>query len=208
MSLRNDIKSLQRRIGVKADGIFGPVSVAACHRLIDRLTLVPAWSEPEKLEKSEDHVFDDRTEKNLSGLTKAAQKKFRPFMARAQAIAAAMGCDYFMISGFRSYAEQNALYAKGRTKPGKKVTNARGGYSNHNFGDAGDNGVFKGGRYLDSYDPKLAARVHRAVAEIADKHGLEWGGNWRSFKDLPHFQVKSGMSMAQKRKAKKEGRLS
>jgi hypothetical protein len=45
----------------------------------------------------------------------------------------------------RSFAEQDALYAQGRTKPGKIVTKARGGFSNHNFGVAFDIGVFKGG---------------------------------------------------------------
>ena len=49
-----------------------------------------------------------------------------------------------VISGLRTYDEQNGLHAKGRTTPGKIVTNARGGYSNHNFGIAFDIGVFEG----------------------------------------------------------------
>jgi len=53
-----------------------------------------------------------------------------------------------IISGLRTYAEQDALYAQGRAKTGPKVTNARGGYSNHNFGIAFDVGVFEGNRYL------------------------------------------------------------
>ncbi|WP_318566507.1 M15 family metallopeptidase [Peribacillus simplex] len=40
--------------------------------------------------------------------------------------------------GFRLFAEQNALLAQGRTKPGNKVTNARGGQSMHNYGLAID----------------------------------------------------------------------
>lgn len=40
--------------------------------------------------------------------------------------------------GFRTYAEQDALYAQGRTAPGKIVTKAKGGISNHNFGLAFD----------------------------------------------------------------------
>lgn len=40
--------------------------------------------------------------------------------------------------GLRTIAEQDALYAQGRTKPGAIVTNARGGYSYHNFGLAVD----------------------------------------------------------------------
>lgn len=41
-------------------------------------------------------------------------------------------------SGYRSFAEQNKLYAQGRTAPGKIVTNAKGGQSNHNYGLAID----------------------------------------------------------------------
>ena len=39
---------------------------------------------------------------------------------------------------YRSIATQNALYAQGRNKPGKRVTNARGGQSAHNYGAAMD----------------------------------------------------------------------
>ncbi|MCL4123502.1 UNVERIFIED_CONTAM: hypothetical protein GTU68_010406 [Idotea baltica] len=130
-------------------------------------------------------------------------------MAEAQARAAVRGVDYFLISGRRTYAEQNALYAKGRTKPGAKVTNARGGYSNHNFGDAGDCGVFKNGRYLDGSSSKterdLAMNIHRMVADVAKRHGLEWGGDWKTFKDFPHFEFPTGLTMAQKRAKVKSG---
>lgn len=102
-----------------------------------------------------------------------------------------MGCDYVAISGTRSCAEQNALFAQGRTKAGKKVTNAKCGESNHNFGIALDFGVFDGGRYLDNDEPTRARRVHAAVGEIAARHGVEWGGNWVTFVDAPHFQVTS-----------------
>ena len=40
--------------------------------------------------------------------------------------------------GLRTYAEQNALYDEGRTTPGRIVTEAKGGYSMHNFGLAVD----------------------------------------------------------------------
>ncbi|WP_442780551.1 M15 family metallopeptidase [Bacillus sp. Au-Bac7] len=42
---------------------------------------------------------------------------------------------YVLITdGYLSYAEQDALYAQGRTKPGEIFTNANGGQSKHNFG--------------------------------------------------------------------------
>jgi peptidoglycan L-alanyl-D-glutamate endopeptidase CwlK len=138
--------------------------------------------------------FDARTEKNLSTLEPKAQILFRGFITEAKGIAAKHGCEYIGISGNRTFAEQDALYAK---RP--KVTNARGGQSNHNFGLAMDFGVFQGSNYLDNDNPKLAEKVHRAVSKIADKYSIEWGGSWDSFKDYPHFEAKSPLSMVHKR---------
>jgi peptidoglycan LD-endopeptidase CwlK len=84
----------------------------------------------------------------------------------------------------RTYAEQDALYAQGRTTAGPKVTNARGGYSNHNFGIAFDVGVFEGGRYLGE-SPK-----YKAVGVLGSELGLEWGGNWKTIVDQPHYQLR------------------
>ena len=89
-----------------------------------------------------------------------------------------------MISGTRTYGEQNALYEQGRSKAGRIVTNARGGYSNHNFGVAFDIGVFEGGRYLDE------SPAYKAVGALGIKLGLEWGGNWKTIQDEPHFQLR------------------
>ena len=58
--------------------------------------------------------------------------------------------DCKIISGSRTYAEQNVIDAQGRTTPGKIVSNAKGGQSLHNFGIAWDVGIFKNGKYLDS----------------------------------------------------------
>jgi peptidoglycan LD-endopeptidase CwlK len=194
MSLISQIKDLQRRVGVVADGIIGPVTVEATLNALPKTTPVPI-----KAGTSAEHGFDPRSEKNLATLRPEVQPVFRSFLARAQAIAASLGFDYVMISGLRSYAAQDKLYAQGRTAPGPQVTKARAGYSNHNFGDAADFGVFKGKAYLDSFDPSRAETVHRAVAVAARFLGLEWGGDWSRFKDFPHFEFSSGLTMAQKR---------
>jgi peptidoglycan L-alanyl-D-glutamate endopeptidase CwlK len=210
MSLRREIQRLQRRVGVRADGIIGPVTVAACHAELDRLTLldddVNVIATRPPLKKAKEFTFDKRTEKNLATLEERAQGLFRPFIAAAQAVAASMGCDYLAISGNRGKEEQDALYAKGRTKPGPKVTNARYGWSNHNFGLALDFGVFRSGKYLDGDDPAKARRVHEAAGELASEHGIEWGGHWKRFKDLPHFEVQVALTMAQKRARLREGK--
>ncbi|MFD2133353.1 M15 family metallopeptidase [Pseudogracilibacillus auburnensis] len=98
--------------------------------------------------------------------------------------------------GYRSHAEQNKLYAKGRTAPGKIVTNARGGQSMHNFGLALD-------FFLTNKAGKTASWTvnanWRRVVEIAKSLGFEWGGDWKSFKDYPHIQMTGGLSLAQLR---------
>ena len=146
-------------------------------------------------------MFDARTEKNLATLDPVAQKKFRPFIQAAKEYVAKQGYDYILISGNRTWKEQDALYAQGRTKPGKIVTNAKGGQSNHNFGAAGDFGVFKDGKYLDDSKPAIADKIHREVGKIAKEHGIEWGGDWKTSKDYPHFEAPVNMTLAQKREA-------
>lgn len=83
-----------------------------------------------------------------------------------------------IICGTRTYAEQDALYNK---RP--KVTNARGGYSYHNFGVAIDLGIFSGSKYEEG------DRLYRALYNACGApEGFEWGGNWRSIVDCPHYQ--------------------
>lgn len=103
------------------------------------------------------------------------------------------GVDVRIISGLRTYAEQDALYAKGRTAPGPKVTNARAGFSNHNFGTAWDIGLFEGKKYLTD------SPLYKEIGEISRSLGLKWGGDFKSFKDYPHYEVSTGLTMAQMR---------
>lgn len=137
--------------------------------------------------------LDDRTETNIATLHPKAQEAARKFMSAVIPAMAAKGVVVKIISGTRTYAEQDALYAKGRTTPGPRVTNARGGFSNHNFGVAWDIGLFNDGKYLQ-HSP-----FYRACGQIGRDMGLEWGGDWKSIKDEPHFEVKTGLTISQKR---------
>lgn len=87
---------------------------------------------------------------------------------------------------FRSFKEQDELYAQGRTKPGQKVTNAKGGQSNHNFGVAVDLAQYT----EDGKDVIWAvdANFEKIVAAMKAK-GFKWGGDWKTFKDNPHFEL-------------------
>lgn len=189
-----EVKRLQRRVGAEDDGKIGPMTVSAIHRVLDGKEI------PKKPVTNVALQLDPRTEKNLASLDPNAQPDFRKFTLLAKATAATFGCDYVMISGNRTYAQQTALYAQGRTAPGKIVTNAQAGFSNHNFGIAGDYGVFRGKDYVDSSEPAFAAKVHKACSVHAAECGLEWGGSWKGFKDLPHYEKATGLSMHEKRK--------
>lgn len=137
--------------------------------------------------------FDERTERNISTLHPRAQKKAREFMQLVAPLMARKNVVVKIISGLRTYAEQDALHAKGRTTAGPKVTNAKAGYSNHNFGTAWDIGLFKSGLYL------AQSPLYKEVGEISRSLGLNWGGDWKSFVDLPHYEVPTGLTLAQMR---------
>lgn len=88
--------------------------------------------------------------------------------------------------GYRTFEEQNALYAKGRTKPGRIVTKAKGGQSYHNYGLAFDCYITKN----DKVDFTIS--INNEIAKIGEELGLEWGGSWKTIVDKPHFQLTKG----------------
>lgn len=108
------------------------------------------------------------------------------------------GIDILITSTWRDNEAQNALYAQGRTKPGKKVTNAKAGSSFHNYKLAFD--------FVPIVNGKAQwndlATFKRAGA-IGEKLGLDWAGRWVSFKELAHLQWTGGLSLAQLRAGKK-----
>lgn len=94
-----------------------------------------------------------------------------------------------LISGGRTFAQSDALYAQGRTAPGCIVTNAPAGRSFHNYFLAVDFDMVTNGK--DDY----AVGPHwMEIVSIMKKHGFEWGGDWNSIKDNPHFENRFGYS--------------
>ena len=94
----------------------------------------------------------------------------------------------------RTAAEQDALYAQGRTKPGNIVTNAKGSSyrSQHQWGIAFDfylkMDIDGDGKISDDAYNDSKGHFKRA-AEIAKKLGLAWGGDWKSIVDKPHLYL-------------------
>ena len=175
MDIEEIIRAVQKKLGVDVDGRAGPQTWKAIYNRI-----VSTGDGPSTPPSALTATVDARSEKAIATL----QPEARPYARALVLKAAGAGITIKVISGLRSYEEQNALYAQGRSRPGRIVTNARGGYSNHNFGIAFDVGIFEGTRYLDE-SPK-----YKAVGAMGMDLGLEWGGSWTSFKDEPHFQLR------------------
>ena len=91
----------------------------------------------------------------------------------------------FLVEGFRSNKRQSELYAKGRSAPGRIITYAKAGGSDHNYGRAIDIAFKK------KYDWRLSwsKDLYKGLVPYAKKLGFKWGGDWVKFSDMPHFYI-------------------
>lgn len=101
--------------------------------------------------------------------------------------------DFSISQGVRTAEEQNKLYQQGRTVPGKIITNCDGykSKSKHQvkedgFGYAGDIAILVDGKV--TWEEKYYEQIANVGRELMKKYNIEWGGNWKNFKDLPHFE--------------------
>lgn len=146
-----------------------------------------------------DKITLDRIEKLHPKIRKEAREIYAEI---CQALTGRAICRFAFT--LRTIAEQNALYAQGRTKPGKRVTNARGGLSFHNYGlaidivlihDTDGDGDFDRAVWdvKTDFDGDKKSDWMEVVA-IFKQWGWEWGGDWK-FVDAPHFQKTFGYSV-------------
>lgn len=142
--------------------------------------------------------MSDSQEILLSGLHPIVRDQVQKTLARLQE----MNCPCVVESGYRSYEEQQKLYDLGRTTKnpdgaspampfGHIVTNAMPGFSFHNFGIAADL------TRLDKNGNKTWDLPYAPIGEAGKQFGLEWGGDWTTFKDLPHLQNTFGYKLSQ-----------
>ena len=131
----------------------------------------------------------DGHRERLDGLQEEARDRAYTLYERAER----EGLGICIVSGLRTYAEQAALYAQGRSKAGKIVTNAEPGESYHNFGLAFDFAVMmKSGALV--WDPEHPD--WKGFVRLAKDGGFAWGGDWTSFRDYPHLQLATAPSLA------------
>ncbi len=125
--------------------------------------------------------------RKLEDLLPHVQEKAELFLDKCRK----QGIDVLIYCTYRSFEEQEAEYAKGRTVAGKKTTNARGGDSFHNWGRAFDCVPMANGRA--QWNDK---ETYAIMGEIGKQIGFDWGGYWK-FVDRPHFQWTDGMTIKQ-----------
>lgn len=90
--------------------------------------------------------------------------------------------------GARTTQEQQALYAQGRTKPGKIVTNADG--IRHMSQHQRINGYARAVDVAWIVDGRVTwDGPWDRLGELAAAHGLIWGGSWPRFRDMPHVEL-------------------
>lgn len=128
----------------------------------------------------------------IKTLLPVVQEKVRVFLVKAKEA----GFDLRITDGHRTPKEQDYIYAQGRTRPGKIVTNSKGTplpQSNHNFQCA-----------IDVCDRKKLYNIDwEKLGKIGESCGLEWGGRWVGFVDKPHFQYTGGLTLKQLQQGKR-----
>lgn len=105
----------------------------------------------------------------------------------------ALGFPMKIVQGARTTAQQQALYAQGRTAPGHIVTNADGVVhkSNHQIDSVTGYGyaVDCAAQGLEPFSENFPWTVYGACVRVV---GLNWGGDFTSIKDRPHAELKRG----------------
>ena len=135
-------------------------------------------------------TWDIHSDRRTNTLHPMVRGKAKEFIIRAEK---ELGIKLRVVSALRTWAEQNNLYAQGRTSPGNIVTKAKGGESLHNFGLAIDVVEIKNGKAIWNN------LNWNRIADLGKQIGFRWGGDWKTFKDKPHFEIRFGKSLAQLR---------
>ncbi|WP_457639437.1 M15 family metallopeptidase, partial [Persephonella sp.] len=142
--------------------------------------------------------------RRLEDLHPITREKAKRFLELAEK----EGIDVLIYCTYRSPDEQEILYMQGRLEQfgitlqelnrmrkklglwkltekeaKRKVTNAKPWQSFHQYGFAFDCVPLQGGKA--DWNNREA---YKKLGKIAEKVGLEWAGNWKRFKEYPHFQ--------------------
>jgi peptidoglycan LD-endopeptidase CwlK len=143
------------------------------------------------------HAIRDRNEQRLSGLVGPLQSLVRTLLAHMEM----MGYPMLVTAGVRTTAEQAALYAQGRTAPGRIVTNADGELKRSNHQAKADgkgyavdcafliDGPDRDGEFeTPTWDAERPWQLYGVLAETLGEGKITWGGRWSKLVDMPHLE--------------------
>jgi hypothetical protein len=127
------------------------------------------------------NLLSERSERKIQQLDPGFQPKVRQLLLQGLS----EGLKPEIVEGYRSQDRQNELYEQGRSTPGKVVTQTR--HSMHTQGKAVDLAQLdESGKITYDVTPGFWDRM----GAIGKSLGLMWGGDWKGFKDRPHFQYR------------------
>lgn len=130
-------------------------------------------------------TMSDKTKERLAELT----PEFKAIVEALLQAGYANGMNPQISCGYRSPAEQDKLYAQGRTEKGGRVTNSRRYQSMHQYRLAVDLFFLKDGKATFN-EVDYHTLWNLACKAKLDAKGLQWSGNWSgSFKESAHFQL-------------------
>ncbi len=203
----DNIKLLQEKLkllgyGLKSDGDFGQKTLMAVNNF-QKLNKIPTTN------FVNDYIISliDKDIKENEAVDIASMKKIMTLhpKIRFEVLHLFKVCDkqnlkMRIVQGYRTFEEQDALYAQGRTKPGKIVTKAKGGFSNHNYGLSFDFCLLKSNGSISwSLSEDLnndGDKDWLQIVKIFKDNGFSWGGDWK-FVDNPHIEKTFGNSIRQ-----------
>lgn len=194
--LIENVKAVQKLLNNRGyhsgypDGWFGPKTTNAVHKFQTDNGLYPS------------KIIDPRTRQKLFNPHPKDNYESRPSSSDISSLhphVAALAWQFLELTrknhmdvriyaAFRSWDEEDRLFAQGRWEPGSIVTNARGGDSYHNWGLAFDAAPYENGKI--STNKELFMRM----GHLGEQVGLQWGGTFKSIVDYPHFQYTFGLN--------------
>lgn len=142
--------------------------------------------------------WDERSGRNLEGVHPKLEEVLKLALSKSE-------IPFIVTEGVRTTRRQQELYAQGRSKPGLRVTNADGiksksnhqakadglGYAADLYPDSNRNGKLEQievvGNLVKRDLAKIAAVIKTSASELNCR--VEWGGDWKSLKDYPHFEL-------------------
>jgi peptidoglycan L-alanyl-D-glutamate endopeptidase CwlK len=126
--------------------------------------------------------------RKIADLHPKVQEMCKRFIAECMAD----GIEIIITSTYRDKESQDALYAQGRTAPGRIVTHAHGGWSYHQYRLAFDFAPIQNGK-VDWNNTAL----WKKCGQIAEMVGLEWAGRWKHNTEEAHCHYTGGLKLVE-----------